>query len=288
MAGLPWYAHHIEKYLKKTAHLSMLQHGAYRLMLDHYYNTAEPLPAKLEQVQRVCRAFDEHEKAAVSAILNEFFYLAEDGWHNEPADEELAKMAELSEKRRNAAKNRVRTNKTETQDAAIDDAIDTTIAGANADANAGAIASAIAPTLNTNNISSLRSDIARSKKSKSSEPFVLPDWIPPEVWAAFMEVRKKRRAADTAYALNLIVKDLAKWRELGHDPTEILNKSIKSSWSDVYEPKENANGNRAEKRTSHDKFFNAAASYINDLGGSSEGGDDCASPLQISGPLLSP
>lgn len=259
MAGLPWYAHHIEKYLKKTAHLSMLQHGAYRLMLDHYYNTAEPLPAKLEQVQRICRAFDEHEKAAVSAILNEFFYLGDDGWHNEPADEELAKMAELSEKRRNAAKNRGRSNKTETQDAASDDAFATTIAGTNADAIDGAIAH----TLNTNNISSLRSDIAPPKKQSASKPFDLPDWIPTEVWSAFMEVRKRKRAANTTYALTLLVKSLEHWRSLGHDPTEIINKSIKAGWSDVYEPKESTHGTgNSEKRSSTDKHLDGIASLI--------------------------
>lgn len=284
MTGLPWYAHSIEDYERKTSHLTMLEHGAYRLMMDHYYKLAKPLPAKLEQVQRICRAFDEQEKLAVSAVLNEFFDLESDGWHNHRADLELARMAEISEKRSNSAKNRGASNKPATSDVANASANDPTNDGA----IAGATEGAIADTLNTIHISSLRSDIARSKKSKSSEPFVLPDWISPEVWAAFMEVRKKRRAANTPYALNLIVKDLAKWRELGHDPTEILNKSIKSSWSDVYEPKESANGNRSEKRTSHDKFFNAAASYINDLGGPSEGGDDCAPPLQISGPLLSP
>lgn len=104
--ALPWYAHKIAKYERKTAHLSMLQHGAYRLLLDHYYRTAAPLPAKLEQVHRICRAVAEEEQQAVSAVLNEFFVLKQGGWHNETADEELEKMAELSKKRSQAAGDR--------------------------------------------------------------------------------------------------------------------------------------------------------------------------------------
>lgn len=105
MTSLPWYAHNIEKYERRTAHLSMLQHGAYRLMMDHYYKTAAPLPAKAEQVHRICRAVADSEQEAVTSVLAEFFDLRDDGWHNEKADEELARMAAISDKRRDAAKN---------------------------------------------------------------------------------------------------------------------------------------------------------------------------------------
>ncbi len=136
--ALPWYAHNIAKYERKTAHLSMLQHGAYRLLLDHYYRTAAPLPAKLEQVHRICRAVAEEEQQAVAAVLDEFFELKGDGWHNQTADEELEKMAELSKKRSNSAKKRHAS-------AADDHASEHAIEDANADAHAGPIAN----TLNT-------------------------------------------------------------------------------------------------------------------------------------------
>lgn len=106
MSGLPWYAHSIQDYERKTSHLSMLEHGAYRLMMDHYYKSAAPLPANVEHVYRICRAFAEQERDAVGSILQQFFVEQADGWHNERADEELARMSAISGKRRNAAKSR--------------------------------------------------------------------------------------------------------------------------------------------------------------------------------------
>jgi len=76
--------------------------------------------------------------------------------------------------------------------------------------------------------------------TKTRKAFVLPDWIDAEAWAAFMTVRAKKKAASTDYALNLIVKTLTKLRDAGHDPMDCLNNSIKSGWSDVYEPRSHA------------------------------------------------
>jgi hypothetical protein len=76
-----------------------------------------------------------------------------------------------------------------------------------------------------------------AKKAKALEgPFVLPAWIDPELWDAHQAVRRKKRAAETTYALNLLVAELAKFRAAGHDPDEALRKSIRSGWSDVFEP----------------------------------------------------
>ena len=93
-----WYAHHPGDYLRDTAHLSLAQHGAYRLLLDHYYSTAGPLPTDVTALHRVCRAFDQSEKDAVSSVLAESFELRADGYHNTRADAELAKQAEIRER----------------------------------------------------------------------------------------------------------------------------------------------------------------------------------------------
>jgi len=102
MIGLRWYAHELEKYAKKTAHLTILQHGAYRLLLDHIYRTGGPLPADLPSIHRVCRAESKADKQAISFVLAEFFKLHADGWHNKTADEELQKAAALTEKKSQA------------------------------------------------------------------------------------------------------------------------------------------------------------------------------------------
>ena len=77
----------------------------------------------------------------------------------------------------------------------------------------------------------------KKHKRDAAPGFVLPDWIPADTWAAFMETRKAKKAKSTDYALSLIVKSLERLKADGHDPVEVLDTSIKAGWSDVYPPK---------------------------------------------------
>lgn len=106
MTGLPWYAHYLEHYDRDTSHLTMLQHGAYRLLLDQYYKYGKPLPTDVEQLHHVCRAFAEQERTAIAFVLSEFFVLKKDGYHQLRADLELKKAKAISSKRSKAAKSR--------------------------------------------------------------------------------------------------------------------------------------------------------------------------------------
>jgi uncharacterized protein YdaU (DUF1376 family) len=84
-----WYPHYPGDYTRDTAHLSLVQHGAYRLLLDHYYSTASPLPSEASTLYRICRAFDEGERNAVDFVISQFFELRADGHHNSRADRQL-------------------------------------------------------------------------------------------------------------------------------------------------------------------------------------------------------
>ena len=68
-------------------------------------------------------------------------------------------------------------------------------------------------------------------------PFDPPDWIDRELWDDWLAIRKGLKARNTHRALKAIVADLARWRSAGHDPNTIVEKSLRSSWKDVYEPK---------------------------------------------------
>lgn len=75
----------------------------------------------------------------------------------------------------------------------------------------------------------------RSRKEKEQIVFTLPEDIDKEIWAAFEEMRKKKKAPMTDLAAKLICDELEKiHREMGQDKNEVLKKSIKSSWTDVY------------------------------------------------------
>jgi uncharacterized protein YdaU (DUF1376 family) len=97
--GRPWFAWYPGDYIRDTAHLSMMEDGAYRRLLDHYYSTGRPLPADNEKLFRICRAFTPAEQQAVGSVLQQFFRL-ENGTVlvNSRVERELAKQAEYREK----------------------------------------------------------------------------------------------------------------------------------------------------------------------------------------------
>ena len=82
-----YYERHLGDYARDAGHLSMLEHGAYTLLLDRYYTTEHPIPG--EQVYRICRAKSRFEKDAVNAVLTEFFVLRDGCWVNTRAEFEI-------------------------------------------------------------------------------------------------------------------------------------------------------------------------------------------------------
>jgi uncharacterized protein YdaU (DUF1376 family) len=98
-----WYPRFYKDYQLDTSHLSMLEHGAYTLLLDHYYLTGKPLMANITAVARQMRCMMPEEIEAVKSVLEQFFDLQDDGWHNRRADEELMRRAHLIDTRRRAA-----------------------------------------------------------------------------------------------------------------------------------------------------------------------------------------
>lgn len=86
-----FYPHHIGDYAKDTRHLSMVEDGAYRRLLDVYYSHELPLPPDEAAVCRLVCARDKQEKTAVSTVLREFFISTPDGWRHKRCDKEIAK-----------------------------------------------------------------------------------------------------------------------------------------------------------------------------------------------------
>lgn len=95
-----FYKHHIGDYDADTAHLSMLEDAAYSRLMRAYYRTESPIPADIKQACRLVRANSKAEREAVAVVLNEFFALGDDGWHNKRCDEELASYTKQAETNR--------------------------------------------------------------------------------------------------------------------------------------------------------------------------------------------
>lgn len=101
-----FFKFHLGDYYKKTSHLSMLEDGAYRRLMDAIYLREGPLPADIDDVCRLVRAFSKEEKKAVLSILMEFFTLTDAGYTNARCEEELASIKGKSAKASQSAKAR--------------------------------------------------------------------------------------------------------------------------------------------------------------------------------------
>lgn len=99
-----YYERHIGDYLKDTAHLSLLEHGVYTRLLDVYYTREGGIPAA--DAARLIGARSRDEKAALQAVLGEFFSLV-DGHHTQArSDREIERFKGKQEKARRSAEAR--------------------------------------------------------------------------------------------------------------------------------------------------------------------------------------
>jgi uncharacterized protein YdaU (DUF1376 family) len=101
---MDWYAHYPADYMKHTDHLSMLEDSAYRRLLDSYYAKGKPLSAEPKHLLSICRAFASEEQAAVMSVVDQFFELRGDFYHNDRADKEIEKAGIISEIRKNSGR----------------------------------------------------------------------------------------------------------------------------------------------------------------------------------------
>jgi uncharacterized protein YdaU (DUF1376 family) len=90
-----FYKHHIGDYAKKTGALTLLQHGAYFLLMQAYYGTEKPLPP--QDLYKICRANTKKERECVDGIVQRFWQRTETGWVNSRCDEEIQKAQWLRE-----------------------------------------------------------------------------------------------------------------------------------------------------------------------------------------------
>jgi uncharacterized protein YdaU (DUF1376 family) len=90
----PWMPLYVGDYLGDTGHLTTAQHGAYLLLMMHYWRKGE-LPDDDRQLSKITklplRTWCEYRPT-----LQDFFH---EGWKHKRIDAELARMMRVSEKR---------------------------------------------------------------------------------------------------------------------------------------------------------------------------------------------
>jgi uncharacterized protein YdaU (DUF1376 family) len=98
-----YYEHHLGDYMRDTAHLSLMEDGVYRRLIDAYYAREKPLPANVADCCKLARVSGKTERDAVQYVLREFFQLAEDGWRQKRCDEVIEKYNSKKAKAKQSA-----------------------------------------------------------------------------------------------------------------------------------------------------------------------------------------
>lgn len=96
-----WMPLYITDYLAKTSHLTGAEHGAYMLLIMHYWQNGS-LPENEKLIARIGR-MDADQWSESRDVLADLF---DANWTHSRIDEELLKADDIIEKRRNAASRR--------------------------------------------------------------------------------------------------------------------------------------------------------------------------------------
>jgi uncharacterized protein YdaU (DUF1376 family) len=96
-----WMPFYVADYLADTQHLSTKEHGAYVLLICHYWQHGG-LP-KDDRTLAIITRLSLHEFRTIKGKMNELFC---DGWTHKRIDAEIARAEEISQKRADAASQR--------------------------------------------------------------------------------------------------------------------------------------------------------------------------------------
>lgn len=117
----PWMPFYIADYLADTGHLSTLEHGAYMLLIMHYWQHSR-LPDDESKLARICRMTSAEWSASRETLADLF----DDGWKHgridaeiERADEKYRKRAEAGQRGGKAKANAKQSSSNATENSSI-------------------------------------------------------------------------------------------------------------------------------------------------------------------------
>lgn len=95
----------------------------------------------------------------------------------------------------------------------------------------------------------------------------LPEWLPSEAWAGYVEMRRKIRKPMTPRAEQLAINTLQKLKDQGQDAGAVLDQSVMNSWQGLFavaERRAEARANQPSRFPSLGKHGQATANNLQD------------------------
>jgi uncharacterized protein YdaU (DUF1376 family) len=99
-----YYKFHIGDYRRDTSHLSLLEHGVYRQLLDWYYLDEKPIPLETQVVFRRLCGTTKEEKDAIEIILKEMFVETKKGYVQTRCLDQITEYGLMCDRNRDVGK----------------------------------------------------------------------------------------------------------------------------------------------------------------------------------------
>ena len=93
-----YYKFNIADYRKDTGHLSTIEHGIYRQLIDWYYLDENPIPLETQVVSRRLRLASEVEVLSLQNVLSDFFKEGKSGYVHKRIELDINDYHEQAEK----------------------------------------------------------------------------------------------------------------------------------------------------------------------------------------------
>ena len=201
MSELYYYQFNIGNYRRDTQHLTLLEHGIYRQLIDTYYMNQGPLEYNEESLMRTHSVRTADEMLAFRNVINDFFLIENGKLINRGCDKVLAAYKEKSEKASQSAKARWQAPKEK---------------GMRTHSESTANGMLTNKPITNNQLTTQR----------TSAP-VCPQGVSEQVWKDFLAVRKAKRSPITETALLAIDKEAGK---AGWSLEKALSECVARGW----------------------------------------------------------
>lgn len=241
-----YYQHHIGDFDRATRHLTRIERSVYRDLLDVYYDTEKPLTTDIPALCRKIVARSSEESTAVEQVLNEFFLLTPIGWYHDRCEEELDVFRKSISQKSTAGKASAAARAEKRQRALNGNStgVERALNGCSTDEQRHSNGTP------TNQEPIANNHKPETNKAKDATPAALPDWLPADVWADWVDHRAAKKSKMTPKAAQLCIDDLAKAAGLGLTPREVIDHCIKNGWTGIYMPKPQARASPAYQTAS--------------------------------------
>ncbi len=194
-----YYKFNIADYRKDTTHLSMLEHGIYRTLIDWYYLDEQPIPLDIDTVARRMRLSLEEEHKALKLVLFDFFQKTDKGHKHRRINVEILDYHENSAKNKANGKLGGRPRKTQ---------------------------SVILGNPNETQVKGNHKPLTINHKPITNE-IQQPEGVSSTTWTDFLKLRKAKKSPITNTAISGIVREAEK---VGWSLDQALSECCSRGW----------------------------------------------------------